>query len=283
MGVKSGRFIVIAGFFLLVFVLSPTAKTALAAPAITSPAPDSTLECGDTLFAWRPFGTSVIRWGLHVGTTPGGHDIINAGNLGSRTTYTLSGKPEDGSTIYARLWYEVVDTYTQQFVDFQYTAASDCEGVGGTDCGGSWSKVIPNSDDRFDLVMGGAGVLDKETCLVWEQSPITTEHSWYAARGLCYRATLGGRKGWRLPTIEELESLVDNTQWYPALPSGHPFFGVINNWHWSSTHDMPVYGVPSLVWVEHMGSGSARKRDRTSTRTGTANVWCVRGGHSNGW
>ena len=36
-----------------------------------------------------------------------------------------------------------------------------------------WSQKIAGSK-RFELVMGGAAVLDKETGLVWEQSPNTS-------------------------------------------------------------------------------------------------------------
>ena len=36
-------------------------------------------------------------------------------------------------------------------------------------------------------------------------------------------AEIGGKKGWRLPTREELISILDTTQINPALPEGHPF------------------------------------------------------------
>ncbi len=67
---KLGRFIVIAGLFLLVFGLSSLAKTSWAAPAITSPSPDSTLNCGDETFRWAANGTAVDKWWLYVGTSP---------------------------------------------------------------------------------------------------------------------------------------------------------------------------------------------------------------------
>ena len=38
-------------------------------------------------------------------------------------------------------------------------------------------------------------VLDRETGLVWEQSPLTTTHTWNAARVQCTSRTVGGRKG----------------------------------------------------------------------------------------
>src|SRR3972149_10444596 len=53
-------------------------------------------------------------------------------------------------------------------------------------------------------------VLDKETGLVWERNPYSIPQSWYAAHYICIAETYySGRGGWRLPTIQELASLVD--------------------------------------------------------------------------
>jgi len=41
-------------------------------------------------------------------------------------------------------------------------------------------------------------------------------------------------KAWRLPNINELESLVDCGQYNPALPMHHPLTAV-QNIYWSST------------------------------------------------
>ncbi|MCP5003900.1 MAG: peptidase M4 family protein [Planctomycetes bacterium] len=95
-------------------------------PEITSPAPNSILHCGDVTFNWSPNGASVNTWWVYVGTTLGGSDIHNSGDLGSSTSQAVSGMPEDGSTVYVRLWY-LVDNYWQ-YVDSQYTAASNCGG-----------------------------------------------------------------------------------------------------------------------------------------------------------
>ena len=38
--------------------------------------------------------------------------------------------------------------------------------------------------------------------------------------------TVGGTKGWRLPSVAELASLVDPANSNPALPTGHPFSNV---------------------------------------------------------
>ena len=98
----------------------------------------------------------------------------------------------------------------------------------------TWSQKLPAAQ-RFVIVLDGAAVLDKETGLVWEKSPDTTERTWNNAVSYCYKKTVGGRKGWRLPTIEELASLIDTTQSNPALPNGHPFLNVQSDYYWSST------------------------------------------------
>ena len=94
----------------------------------------------------------------------------------------------------------------------------------------TWHQILPSAE-RFELVMGyNAGgvmlypaVLDKETGLVWQRDTDNTPKTWFEAWVYCYQLTLGARKGWRLPTIEELSTLVDPSQSNPALPLGHPF------------------------------------------------------------
>jgi hypothetical protein len=44
--------------------------------------------------------------------------------------------------------------------------------------------------------------------------------------------------GWRLPTVEEPQSLMDPTQVQPSLPPGHPFGNVsIAESYWTSSVD----------------------------------------------
>ena len=76
---------------------------------------------------------------------------------------------------------------------------------------------------RFSLVLGGAGVLDARTTLVWEQSTSTTERSQADSILYCNDLDLGGQTDWRLPEVQELLSLVDYENSVPALPTGHPF------------------------------------------------------------
>jgi len=134
----------------------------------------------------------------------------------------------------------------------------------------TWSQKLPAAE-RFVIVLDGGAVLDKETGLVWEKSPATTARTWSSAVSYCYTRTVGGRKGWRLPTVEELASLIDTTRSNPALPGGHPFLNVQSNYYWSST---TVEGYTDYAWAVSLYLGLVTN----DLKTGAIYVWPVRGG-----
>lgn len=140
----------------------------------------------------------------------------------------------------------------------------------------AWSQILKASK-RFKLVMGDAAVLDKETGLVWEQSPVTTTHLWSDARFQCTGRTTGGRQGWRLPSVHELASLVDPSVASPGptLPAGHPFTDVQPNFHWSATTNAEF---SSSAWEVSFNNGLTHSHDKSNSDQ----VWCVRGGHNDG-
>jgi hypothetical protein len=127
-------------------------------------------------------------------------------------------------------------------------------------------------------------VFDSETGLVWEQSPSTTPRQWGGPRVLvlnsaqfhCNNMNVGNRKGWRLPTIQELASLVDPTvpRPGPTLPAGHPFSNVQSAEYWSAT-TAPSFTVASFAWTVSFFDGLVFANDKSAT---TVFVWCVRGG-----
>lgn len=139
----------------------------------------------------------------------------------------------------------------------------------------TWDQVLPASE-RFKLVMGGAAVLDRETGLVWEQSPSTGTYTydWSGSNAAfqCNGMTVGGRKWWRLPTLQELASLVDTSVLgSPKLPSGHPFSNVQSSSYVSTTE----FAFATRVWVVDFSIGNVDPLYGTSS---ALYVWCVRGG-----
>jgi len=136
----------------------------------------------------------------------------------------------------------------------------------------TWSQKITDSSKRFELVLDGAGVLDKETGLVWEKSPDTTQRTLADACSYCSDKEVGGRKGWRLPAKEELASLVDmSVGAAPYLPAGHPFSNVQPFYYWSSTTNVTN---TSYAWSVYFSNGDVTYHSKSNGDY----VWCVRGG-----
>ena len=59
--------------------------------------------------------------------------------------------------------------------------------------------------------------------------------------------------GWRLPTIQELASLIDYTQHNPALPKGYQFYNVQSTYYWSAT---TYVANSTYAWCVNMCNGT---------------------------
>jgi len=138
----------------------------------------------------------------------------------------------------------------------------------------SWDKTLQASQ-RFVVLaaFNSDAVLDKETGLVWEKSPQSTAVSSSNARLACANKAIGGRKGWRLPALPELTSLVDPSVASPGptLPTGHPFQAVQSANYWSASAHADN---ATLVWGVGFSNGVALGVSKAFDQR----VWCVRGG-----
>lgn len=92
-------------------------------PGIISPVPNSTLSGASQLFTWQANGQGVDEWWLYLGSAVGLVDYYNSGNLFAATSVTATGIPQDGSTVYARLWHRTSGN-AWQFIDATYSIAS---------------------------------------------------------------------------------------------------------------------------------------------------------------
>ncbi len=140
----------------------------------------------------------------------------------------------------------------------------------------TWGEPI-TTPDRFIVLssFNGEAVRDTETGLVWEQSPDTTARLWRGAQFHCNNRTVGNRKGWRLPTIQELASLIDPTvppPPGPTLPPGHPFSNAQSSNYWSATTSAAS---SSFAWFVSFSVGGVGTDDKSFE---SFVVWCVRGG-----
>lgn len=155
------------------------------------------------------------------------------------------------------------------------TLAQAAEGVGPYYATPAWDQTLPAATRFLVLTnMNKEAVLDRETGLVWEQSPDTIglEGYWYDAFYHCLNLRKGGKKGWRMPTIEELASLIDPNQANPALPSGHPFVNVHSSVYWSATNNASI---ATLAWAADFSNGYVVNY---YAKSNSLYVWCVRGG-----
>ncbi len=137
----------------------------------------------------------------------------------------------------------------------------------------NWDKKLPSASRFTSLsAFGDAAVRDDETGLVWEKTLETNEMSWTNARAACVDKNLSGRKGWRLPSIFDLASLIDfSIREGPTLPLGHPFTNVQMDAYWSAT---TVANNPNSAWLVFFDTGKVSQGFKTIT----FHAWCVRGG-----
>lgn len=126
-------------------------------------------------------------------------------------------------------------------------------------------------------------VLDRNTGLVWEQAPaLDFLGSFGEATSYCVNKTVGGTRGWRLPSVVELASLIDPSLSPPFVPTnvftglqGTSFTG-----YWSAT---TVSDSPDRAWRVIFGSGLAasnghKSGDNHFPGVFLSHAWCVRAG-----
>jgi len=149
----------------------------------------------------------------------------------------------------------------------------------------SWDQSLA-ANVRFVVLsnFNNEAVLDRETGLVWERSPSSAildillpvgQFGGPTAWERCVGLTIAGRMGWRVPSIQELTSLLDRSQQSPALPAGHPFLNVqFGNFilYWSATEYRSSPGAFGSFRVVGFGFNGG------TGVNGAQHVWCVRGG-----
>ncbi len=99
---------------------------------------------------------------------------------------------------------------------------------------------------------------DRLTGLVWLRrgdlvsEPVSWQQAFDLVAAMNERRREEGNSRWRLPNINELESLTDCSQHSPALPQGHPFIH-LQDVYWSSTTS---FFEPDWAWALYLAKGA---------------------------
>lgn len=101
--------------------------------------------------------------------------------------------------------------------------------------------------------------VDKKTKLVWEDTLENFEPSvdYYEAEEHCSNLKIGKHTNFRIPTMDELQTLIDYKKYKPAIIDGFNY--VENEPYWTST---PFADDDKQVWLIHFQKGERMVKDK---------------------
>ena len=126
---------------------------------------------------------------------------------------------------------------------------------------------------------GDGTIRDNVTGLIWlKNANCFGAKTWDEALAACSQLADGdcGLKDgtstgdWRLPTVKDLQSLIDFNHYDPALPKRHPFTDVQSSAYWSATE---YVNDDNYAWHVYSYFGGVT----TNIKSGHYYVWPVRG------
>jgi hypothetical protein len=156
----------------------------------------------------------------------------------------------------------------------------------------AWSRKLDSTGGcnsaRFTCVLPtvaevtGAAVLDHETGLVWQRTPISALTNWAGSVQFCGSTIYAGRMGWRAPAYSELSSLLDPSVVAPqvSLPLGNPFtLGAGSKSFWASDDNTAAWTATAHPSVSFLGSAPGLSGGGQGTvYNADLRYWCVRSG-----
>ncbi len=126
------------------------------------------------------------------------------------------------------------------------------------------------SDPTSVLKINSTGTIkDTHRGYLWQKAGDGAKHTKDSASSYCGGLELDGYTDWRLPTIEELQTIIDNTRYDPALAID--FFQGASDWYWSSS---AYASNPYLAWYVSFYQGTVHWDSNDLPLF----VRCVRGG-----
>lgn len=199
----------------------------------------------------RPELRSILSHGNKNPALPKGHPFTHVFLGRYWTATTFAGLPDHAWYVHlegARVFYERKDRYC-----LVWPVAGHNPKLSSSE----FQQTL-QTETRFVGIQDNV-VMDQRTGLSWLTHPLGSVKGegpgfihWQ--KGLSLVADLAQKTGlpWCVPDINELESLVDLSQAYPALSKGHPFVG-LEDGLWSSTTS--GYD-PAWSYVLYLGKGA---------------------------
>ncbi|MBF0615040.1 MAG: DUF1566 domain-containing protein [Magnetococcales bacterium] len=152
-----------------------------------------------------------------------------------------------------------------------YTTGDD--GTNRTGVAWPTPRFTDNGNGTVTDNLTGLIWLKHANCFGWRIWTTALNDANNLASGSCGLSDGSVAGNWRLPSIRELNSLIDISRSTPALPSGHPFISVASSYsYWSSTTNT---GDTSLALGISISSGILSSFNKTGN---TLFVLTVRGG-----
>ena len=128
-------------------------------------------------------------------------------------------------------------------------------------------RAVRGAASSNNFIDNGDGTItDTSTGLMWEKATSANTYTWTQAKDYCENLTLGGKSGWRLPTRNELQTLVNygrynpafSMNFYPSLRKSY-FPGTVPSYYWTSTTSATSSGI---AWYVHFKYGYVHYIDK---------------------
>ncbi|MFZ3065764.1 MAG: DUF1566 domain-containing protein [Nitrospirota bacterium] len=153
-----------------------------------------------------------------------------------------------------------------------YDAAGTVIACTSTGQDGELKRGIAWPSPRFTVDGTGLCVTDNLTGLMWVRTPDITLRTWANALTYANGLSLCGYDDWRLPNVNELESLLNAERANTATwLNTQGFSNVQAHFYWSSS---TYADDPAVGWVVYMWHGGVDGVHKTAT----GYVWPVRAG-----
>jgi inhibitor of cysteine peptidase len=119
----------------------------------------------------------------------------------------------------------------------------------------TYSKVLSLTVTPVNAAMvdNGNGTVTDRSGLMWQKATAPGTYTWQQALSYCENLSLAGYTDWRLPNFYELQSLVDNSHYNPAIdPLLAPY--TVSDFYWSSS-DTIYPSDPDTAWFVDFQDG----------------------------